>query len=203
MLAFTLMSQLFASTYDWVMGPLERGPFRSLREALLHEANGLVLEIGAGTGINFPLYRNADGIVALEPDLDMLQRSRPRQASASAHIESVAARAEALPFPAACFDTVVATLVLCTVRNPLVTVREITRVLKPGGSLFLFEHVRLHRPALAAMQDFLTPAWKHVAGGCHLNRDTVPLLEREGYAVNRLGGWAGGLFTVARAHRPQ
>jgi len=196
------MSTLFAAVYDRLMAPLERGRFRAIRTALLAHAAGRVLEIGAGTGINFPLYPAAvTQVEALEPDPAMSARADPRLSSARVPVRRVAARAEALPYPDASFDTVVATLVLCTVGDPHASLREVRRVLKPGGLLLVFEHVRLENPLLAGLQAALTPAWKHLAGGCHLDRDTLRLVREAGFVAVQELPESRALFRVALATR--
>lgn len=196
------MSTLFAAAYDRLMAPLERGRFRAIRTALLAHAAGRVLEIGAGTGINFPLYPAAvTQVEALEPDPAMSARADRRLSSARVPVRRVAARAEALPYPDASFDTVVATLVLCTVGDPHASLREVRRVLKPGGLLLVFEHVRLENPLLAGLQAALTPAWKHLAGGCHLDRDTLRLVREAGFVAVQELPESRALFRVAVAVR--
>jgi len=116
-------------------------------------------------------------------------------------VRRVAARAEALPYPDASFDTVVATLVLCTVGDPHASLREVRRVLKPGGLLLVFEHVRLENPLLAGLQAALTPAWKHLAGGCHLDRDTLRLVREAGFVAVQELPESRALFRVAVAVR--
>lgn len=197
------MSRLFAAAYDCVMAPLERGRFLAVRRALLAQARGRVLEIGAGTGINFGLYPpGVDEVQALEPDAAMSARARARLPAAGPDVRLVQARAETLPYPAASFDTVVSTLVLCTVHDPQASLREAYRVLRPGGLLLIFEHVRLDHPALACAQRALTPLWQQLAGGCRLDRDTLRSVREAGFeALAELPG-SGALFRVATARRP-
>ena len=103
------------------------------------------------------------------------------------HFETVDAKAEALPFKDASFDTVVSTLVLCTVQNPSQSLCEIFRVLKPGGQLLFLEHVHAHdNPGRAKWQRRLEPLWKRLAGGCHLTRDTLSEIEKSGFKVNEV-----------------
>ena len=112
------MKQTFPKWYDFFMKPLERGIFFSIRKNLIANAYGSVLEIGSGTGINFPFYQSVDKVVALEPNQDMIERSYTRMEGSVVPIEIIRERAEVLPFEDNSFDTVVATLVFCTIPNP-------------------------------------------------------------------------------------
>jgi ubiquinone/menaquinone biosynthesis C-methylase UbiE len=181
------LSQTFANWYDFFMSPLEKNKFKGIRKELLAKATGNVLEIGSGTGINFPLYESAEKVVAIEPSPYMLERSRSKYKQAVVPIQLVQAGAENLPFADSTFDTVVATLVMCTIPNPEKAVQEMKRVCKPGGKILLFEHVKMENRFLGALQEGLTPAWKKVCDGCCLNRSTMdlftelPLVEKKKY----------------------
>lgn len=153
------------------------------RPVVAGEATGAVLEIGAGTGANFSYYRQAEKIVAVEPDPFMLRRAVKRARHLGLDIEFRQAVAEALPFPDASFDAVVATLVFCTVTDPARALAEVGRVLKPGGTFRFIEHVRVEGGVAAGMQDVLTPVWKRVGAGCHLNRRTVDAVEAAGFEI--------------------
>lgn len=190
-------SPWFARLYDPLMAPIELLSMRRARRALVADAPGRVLEIGAGTGLNLPHYRSAVSVVATEPDEEMLRRARGRVAAAAVPIRLVLAGAEALPFADASFDTVVATCVFCTVPDPEQGFREIRRVLKPGGELRLLEHVRASSPAIARLQDRATPAWSRIAGGCRLNRPTLKTALRAGFRVERVESRFGGLVVRA------
>ena len=157
---------------------------RRRRSALLGNARGRVVEIGAGTGLNIAHY--PDGIAELvltEPDAAMRRRlaRRLQRHGRVAHI--VDAPAERLPLADASVDTVVSTLVLCTVDDPERTLGEIARVLRPGGQLLFIEHVRASSRFLAACQDYLFRPWRGFAGGCRCNRRTVELMRACGFAV--------------------
>jgi ubiquinone/menaquinone biosynthesis C-methylase UbiE len=115
----------------------------------------------------------------------MVARSFPRATQAPVPITVLRARAEALPFPDHTFDTVVGTLVCCTIPDPRQALCELQRVSKPGGTALLFEHVRVHRPLIGRLQEWLTPVWKRLAGGCHVNRDTLALWIRNSKALLR------------------
>ena len=173
----------FAATYDLVTQAGESAVLSRLRPLVAGQATGRVLEIGAGTGANFPYYQHAEKIVAAEPDPFMLQRAVKRARGLGLDVEFHQAIAEALPFPDASFDTVVATLVFCTVADPARALAEVRRVLKPGGALRFIEHVRAERGAAAQAQDLLTPVWEQFGAGCHLNRRTVDAIEAAGFEI--------------------
>ena len=176
-------ARLFAAVYDKQLAAVEEAGLREKRRALLSEVSGRTLEIGAGTGLNVELYPDGVDLVLTEPEAPMAKRLRER---AGSQAEVVAAGAEQLPFDDASFDTVVSTLVLCTVPDQASALREIRRVLKPGGRLLFLEHVRSEEGGLAKWQDRLTPVWKFVGRGCHPNRDTAAALRSAGYTLERL-----------------
>ncbi|MCM3567620.1 class I SAM-dependent methyltransferase [Neobacillus mesonae] len=188
------MGRSFAKWYDFFMNPLEKRKFKQIRNELLLKAAGNVLEIGSGTGVNFPFYQNADKVTAIEPSGDMIEHSLPRKMQAVVPIEVIQANAEKLPFEDNTFDTVVATLVFCTIPNPEQAIMEIQRVCKPGGKILLFEHVKMENPFLGGLQEMLTPAWKKICDGCCLNRDTIGLLKSEGITINKVQKYFGDLF---------
>ncbi|MCW3050785.1 MAG: class SAM-dependent methyltransferase [Solirubrobacterales bacterium] len=169
---------MLAIFYDRVLQASERAGLREDRRALLAHARGEVLEIGAGTGLNLALYprTGVERIVVSEPDRHMARRLRGRVGGAPAPVEIVGAGGEDLPFGDASFDTVVATLLLCSVADPAIVLAEVARVLRPGGRFLFLEHVRAHDAGLARWQDRLTPLWKVVAGNCHPNRSTLATL---------------------------
>lgn len=177
-------ARLFAAIYDRMMAPTEEAGMREKRRALLAEARGRVLEIGAGTGANVGLYPEAvTELVLTEPEAPMARRLRERAGPGARVVE---APADALPFDDDAFDTVVCTLVLCTVPDLPAALAEIERVLAPGGRLLALEHVRADDPGLARWQDRLAPVWHVVGRGCHPNRDTAAGIEAAGFAFERL-----------------
>jgi ubiquinone/menaquinone biosynthesis C-methylase UbiE len=147
---------------------------------LLAGVEGVVLEIGAGTGANLRHYAAATRVVALEPDPSMAKRLPAKIAEATVPVEFVTGRAEEIPFPDASFDAVVSTLVLCSVADPPAVLAEVDRVLKPEGRLVLLEHVR-GTGRTARWQDRLTGVHRKLAGNCHLNRDTRAALDAAGF----------------------
>lgn len=175
-----------ASFYDRLMRTTERRIMAGLRDRLLTSLEGSVLEVGAGTGANLPYYTRAARVIATEPDPYMLRRARERLRDLDhPAIALQLASAEALPFTDASFDHVVATLVFCTVPDPERALREVRRVLKPGGRFHFVEHVRAEG-AVGWVQDLLRPAWKFFAAGCVINRRTGELIERAGFVIESL-----------------
>jgi ubiquinone/menaquinone biosynthesis C-methylase UbiE len=144
-----------------------------------------VLEIGAGTGANFRYYQAAQRVVATEPDPFMLRRAAQRARAARCPIRLCQCYAEALPFPDRAFDTVVSTLVLCSVVDPARSLAEIKRVLRPSGTFRFIEHVRGHG-MLGWVQDSVTPVWRRVGAGCHPNRRTAESIAAAGFAIVEL-----------------
>lgn len=180
---------------------MEQGPFRDIRKKLLSHARGDILEIGAGTGINFPLYVQGE-VTAIEPVAAMRQQAKPRTELAKVPIHMLEGDAQALPFEAGRFDTIVGTLVLCTVPDPKLALQEIHRVGKSGATLLLFEHIRLESRWLGGLQDVLTPVWRKMCDGCHLNRDTPRLVEEAGMELMRIRPVHGKLFVSIEARIP-
>jgi ubiquinone/menaquinone biosynthesis C-methylase UbiE len=157
------------------------------RRRLLAGLQGRVLEVGAGNGLNFPHYpATVTEVLAVEPEPYLR-----RLALAAAHKAPVPIRvtdgiAEALPGPDAAFDAVVASLVLCTVTDPDQALAEVRRVLRPGGMLRFYAHVRATDPRLARWQDRLERPWGWLVGGCHPNRDTVAAIAAAGLRLVQL-----------------
>ena len=183
-----LHGRLFAAVYDRFTAGAEAAGLRAHREALLAGARGKVLEIGAGTGANLPFYGEAvDLLICAEPEEPMARRLAQRVASQQKRaIEIVASPAEKLPLPDAHVDTVVSTLVLCTVSDQPRTLAEIRRVLKPGGQLLFLEHVRSDDARLAAWQDRLNGFNQFIAYGCNCNRATVDAIRAAGFTITSL-----------------
>lgn len=176
-----MWSRIFALIYEPSLMPGELMGMRRRRETLLQGVSGRVVEIGAGTGLNVAHYpEGLTQLVLTEPEPTMRAKLERR---AQGRAEIVDAPAERLPLPDGSVDTVVATLVLCTVDEPEHALREIKRVLRPGGQLLFIEHVRAHSTRLAAWQDRLFEPWRKFAAGCHCNRPTVDLMRKCGFEV--------------------
>jgi ubiquinone/menaquinone biosynthesis C-methylase UbiE len=177
---------LFAATYDRMSRKSEEAGVRALRQDLLADAFGRVLEIGAGTGINLPHYDgNVASLVITEPEPAMLRRLQQKAREQAPLAKVLRAPAEDLPFEDGTFDTVVSTLVLCGVDDQERALREARRVLRPGGRLLFMEHVRSDDPALARFQDRMN--WlNRLIVDCDCNRPTLTTIERAGFHVSRL-----------------
>lgn len=157
------------------------------RRRLVEAAHGAVVEIGAGYGATFPFYPPAvSQVLAIEPDPTLRALARDAAATAPVPVTVLNGVAESLPAADASVDVVVSSLVLCSVAEPADVLAEARRVLKPGGQLLFYEHVRSAHRLLAAAEDLLTPLWSRLAGGCHPNRDTAALIVRAGLAVQSL-----------------
>jgi ubiquinone/menaquinone biosynthesis C-methylase UbiE len=191
------MSSTFAKWYDFFMRPLEKRKFKKIRSELLKGASGNVLELGSGTGINFPLYINVDTVTAIEPSQPMIEQSLTKQKSAVVPIEIVNASAENLPFGDHTFDTIVATLVFCTIPDVEKAIHELKRVCKPDGKILLFEHVKMENRMLSKLQESLTPFWKKICDGCCLDRETVKEFTNQGLKIETVKHFYEDLFVVA------
>lgn len=156
-----------------------------MRARLAAELSGRVLEIGAGNGLNFRYYTPDLGVVGIEPDPHMLVRAVPRAARAQARIDLAAADGQALPFREASFDAVVVCLVLCTIRDPAAALSEVRRVIKLGGQVRFFEHVRAPGRIISTLQNVIDPVWARAFAGCHPNRDTGEVISRAGFRIEK------------------
>jgi ubiquinone/menaquinone biosynthesis C-methylase UbiE len=182
--AYAAWLRAMAVLYDPFVWLGEMAGMRRRRRTLVTQAQGLVVEIGAGTGLNVAHYSDAvDELILTEPEPGM-RRKLARRLERHARVATIIdAPAEHLPLADACVDTVVSTLVLCTVDDPEGALREIARVLRPDGQLLFIEHVRARSPFLAACQDKLLRPWRGFAGGCVCNRPTLELMRACGFTV--------------------
>ena len=170
--------RVVAWAYDWFLSASEKAGLRDRRRQVLREASGRCLEIGAGTGLNLELWPEAiASLVLTEPDAHMASQLRKRVTRSSRPAQVVEAPGERLPFDDSSFDTVALTLVLCTAPDPGAVLREVARVLRPGGALLFLEHVRAQDPKLARWQDRLHGPWYVFGYGCNCNRATLATIE--------------------------
>ncbi|TQR61047.1 class I SAM-dependent methyltransferase [Acinetobacter sp. RF14B] len=181
-----------------------------LRRELLLGVSGDVLEIGFGSGLNLAFYQQVEQLYALEPNLAIFQLAQDRIQHVPFPVEHIQASAEALPFATHGLNNIVSTWTLCSVPDLAQSLREIYRVLKPGGRLHLVEHV-LNREHLniQRLQHLLTPLQKKVADGCHLNRDIELALLETGFELDEIQYQeAAGIpkigqrMLLARVHKP-
>ena len=177
-------SGLSARLYDPFLWWGEKSGLSKKRDRLLADARGEVLEIGAGTGLNLSHYpSDIKRLVLSEPEHHKADLLLKRAAETGLDAQFVRASAEALPFDDDSFDTVVATLVFCTVGEPEAAVAEVKRVLRPGGQWLFIEHIRSDRPMVSRIQDGLARPWAAVADGCQCNRRTIEMIEAGGFEV--------------------
>jgi ubiquinone/menaquinone biosynthesis C-methylase UbiE len=157
------------------------------RDRVLAAAQGDVLEIGVGAGLNLPRYgAAARHICALDPSAALLRRAAARRAAAPCPVALLRGVAEHLPFAAASFDTLVMTWTLCSIPDSMAALGEMRRVLKPGGRLLFVEHGLAPEPRVAHWQYVLTPHWQRFAGGCHLDRPIAELIRGAGFRLDTL-----------------
>jgi ubiquinone/menaquinone biosynthesis C-methylase UbiE len=155
------------------------------RRRTIESANGLVLEIGVGSGLNLSLYSPAvDRVVGLDPASELLRLARSRVAHSRIPVSLVRASAQHVPFADAAFDAVVMTWTLCSIPEPIAALIEMRRVLKPGGRLLFVEHGLSPEIRIARWQHRLTPYWRRVGGGCHLDRKMDDLIRTAGFQVD-------------------
>jgi ubiquinone/menaquinone biosynthesis C-methylase UbiE len=174
---------IMALVYDPFVWLGELAGMRRRRHTVLSGARGRVVELGAGTGLNIAHYPGGiDDLVLMEPEPAMRRKLARRLQRHARAARIVDAPAECLPLTDESVDTVVSTLVLCTVDDPERALREIARVLRPDGQLLFVEHVRANSRFLAAWQDYLFRPWRAFAGGCCCNRPTGELMRACGFA---------------------
>jgi len=155
------------------------------RERILSQADGRVLEIGVGSGVNLPLYTDrASEVLGLEPHPRLLKMASAKAAPIASKLFE--GSAESIPLDASTVDTIVVTWTLCTIPDVTKALAEMRRVLKPGGQLLFVEHGLSPDERIRKWQDWLTPVWKRIAGGCHLNRPVRKLIEDAGFRISRL-----------------
>jgi len=157
------------------------------RQRVISAAEGRILEVGAGSGLNLPFYsEKADHVFALDPSPRLLARAQKERGRTRRPVELLEGSAEAIPLQDRSVDTVVATWTLCTIPAVLGALGEMRRVLRPGGQLLFVEHGLSPDDSVRRWQDRLTPAWKRIGGGCHLNRGIAGLVEAAGFRIDRL-----------------
>jgi ubiquinone/menaquinone biosynthesis C-methylase UbiE len=179
---------IFARFYAHISQAVERGGLAERREALLAGLSGAVIEVGAGNGLTFAHYPPAvTRVLAVEPEPRLRRLARMNAGRALVPIDVVGGLADRLPGEDASFDAAVMSLVLCSIPDQASALREVHRVLKPGGQLRFLEHVRAGSPGMIGVQCLLDATiWPRLFGGCHTGRDTVAAIERAGFTLERL-----------------
>jgi ubiquinone/menaquinone biosynthesis C-methylase UbiE len=177
----------FARMYEQISAESERRGTAEHRDRALTGLTGRVIEIGAGNGLNFGHYPDTVAeVVAVEPDDTLRKLAEVAADRAKVRVRVVAGHATALPADDASFDAAVASLVLCSISDVGGALTEIRRVLKPGGELRFFEHVRSKHPVFGMLQDAITPLWSRAAGGCQPNRNTAAAIEATGFGIEQI-----------------
>ena len=177
---------LFARLYERMSVGMEAKGSAEHREELLADLSGRVIEVGAGNGLNFAHYpTSVSEVVAVEPEAYLRDRAERAARDGKVPVQVVPGTAEALPAEDQSFDAAVASLVLCSVRDQRRALAELYRVVKPGGELRFYEHVRSHRPGFARFQRIVDVGWPCVGGGCHTSRATDRAIEEAGFVIDR------------------
>lgn len=157
------------------------------RREVIAAARGRVLEIGVGSGLNFPLYgKQVELVYGIDPSLRLLAIARRRAEASVVPVEFLLGSATAIPLADDSIDTVVMTWTLCSIPDPLAALREMRRVLKPDGNLCFVEHGLSPDPGIERWQHRITPAWRRMAGGCHLDRKIDELIRLAGFDLTNL-----------------
>lgn len=157
------------------------------RERVIGGAEGRVLEIGAGSGRNLPLYgTGVDEVIALEPDASLTRIAESRAKERSRPVEWIEASAEEIPLENGSVDTAVSTWTMCSIPHLTQALREMRRVLKPGGRLLFVEHGLSPEPRVQKWQNLIDPLWSRISGGCHLNRPIRRMIEDAGFQIERV-----------------
>jgi len=199
--------RIFPTVLDWAMRAPELKP---LRARTVEHAHGRVLEIGFGAGHNLKFYpKSVELVVAVDPNPGLSAMAQGRIKRSNVKVEHHQITAETLPFPAASFDCAVSTLTLCSIPNVGAALAEVRRVLKPGGEFSFLEHGRCPDLAVNKWQNRLTPVWKIIGDGCHLNRNIEALVRNAGLQITALENLvlpkaprAIGYAYLGRANRP-
>lgn len=196
------MSKFAEKFYDIFMYPLEAAILKKRRKEVISSSNGDILEIGSGTGSNFEFYNykklNTLTVADLETSFSVMNYNFP----VNTKVKFVKGNVEKLSFADNTFDSVVFTLLFCTVNNPHKGFEEIYRVLKPGGKIYFIEHVSPENKHLKGIVNKINPTWTKLANGCNLNRNTIDAIVQTGYEIEKYHKHINGLFIDGVARKP-
>lgn len=201
----------FARMYQRISAESERRGTAEHRDRALTGLTGRVVEVGAGNGMNFRHYpATVTEVVAVEPENNLRALAERAASSAPVPVNVVAGHGDELPYDDESFDAAVVSLVLCSVPEPGPFLAEVRRVLKPGGELRFFEHVRSDSAVLGVFQDAITPLWSAIGGGCHLNRDSRAAIGAAGFEIDEIDRFSyrplkfvpAHAHILGRAHKP-
>lgn len=187
--------------YDGFMHYFESRGLHQLRRQVFDGVVGEVLELGPGTGVNLKYCRPEKIRSMTYVDLKFREGLEDKALKACRQVRLVEGDAQHLPFPDASFDSVVFTLVFCSVEDPLKGLKEVRRVLKDGGAVFFIEHVEPPHGRLKPVFNTVNPAWKRIAGGCNLNRRTFETIREAGFEVEEIGKAFKGIFIAGIAQK--
>ena len=165
---------------------MKQEQFEPYRRRAVGAARGRILEIGVGSGLNLPLYQSSTDVVGLDPSAKLLSMARAATTDRAQTIQLIEGSAESIPLPDHQFDTVVTTWTMCSIPDLPKALAEVRRVLKDDGRLVFAEHGRAPESKVVRWQNALTPVWKRIAGGCHLNRPIDQLIAAAGFRVDGL-----------------
>lgn len=186
--------------YDVFMIPFEKKILSSLRKKIIPMASGHILEIGYGTGVNFNYYKPA--LIKSLTALESHSINSPVTTKVEFPISFLQGRAEHLPFPDESLDTIVETLVFCSVEDLYKAIEEVHRVLKPGGLFIFIDHVKPENKALAKVFKGANPLWNKISGGCHLTREPHKLILETGFTFLQSNNQSSEIFQWGVAEKP-
>ncbi len=193
---FRLRQRAFAWGYDFLGKSAEKGAYKEPRQFVAGEATGRILEIGAGTGANLAYYPEDADLTLSDPNPFMLERLERKAAEQGIPVRTDHYAGEELPYDDGSFDTVVSTLVMCSVNDPARSIVEIARILRPGGEFRFMEHVRGEGFTRERFQDLMTPVWRAIGDGCHPNRSTVSTVRQTGLEIVETRSFSFGPYPI-------
>lgn len=190
------------SIYDWFMAPLEALRLRASRKSLMPQASGKVLEIGTGTGANLPFFDYSKIEALTLSDLKLSKRARSYVFPEGIEVVYNEAPLEALKVPPSSFDSIVFTLVFCSVDEPLEGLQRVYELLKPGGKIYFIEHVMPDHHHVRKVVNGINPHWRKIASGCNLNRETLETIKEAGFILEKHSVSLGGALIEGVGVKP-